>query len=200
MGTDIQLFAEVQQKDGWHFLGEVEPNTEPLGETDAIDPLWRPVPHYDVRNMALLRLLGRDRSTSHEATDDPLPLIAPLRGLPADLSPEIHAWVQYWDMDRGSSWLLLPEVLAFPWHGARRKEAMVSRRVARLFRNPTAPFPYAKWPADEPISYSAYKKRGVTVQWTETYAETAGAFLSDLAIPLSQQYPPSTIRFVFWFC
>jgi len=76
---------------------------------------------------------------------------------------------------------------------------MVSPQVAHLFADSRQPFPFTRWSADEQISYSAWQRGGVTVQWTETYAETATAFLRDCVIPLSQQYPLSTIRFVFWF-
>jgi len=198
MGTDIALFAEEQREDGWHFPGAMEPNDEPLGEKDAIEPAWRPVPHYDGRNYVLFRLLGSRRTPSHEVDVDAVPVLALLRGLPNDLSAEIQAWAPYCDTTQGS-WLLLSEVLAFPWDQARRKVAMVTRRVAHLFRDPTAPFPVERWPANEPISYSAWQRGGVTVQWTETYGESAGSFLTDLAIPLSQQYRPQTIRVVFWF-
>ena len=127
-------------------------------------------------------------------------MIAPLRGLPANLSPEIQAWRRYFDEDNPpGGWLLLKEILAFPWDRARRKEAMVSQRVAPLFA-PDKPFPYGQWPADERLSYSAYHRDGATVQWTETYRESAGSFLTDIAVPLSQRHPLSVIRFVFWFC
>jgi hypothetical protein len=197
MGTDIYLYAEEQRVDGWHFLGSMEPNRERMTETEEIKPAWRPVSQYDRRNRALYHFLGFDSHGVHEA--HPLPMIAPLRRLPHTLSPEIHAWRQYFESGTPGSWLLLREVLAFPWDTARRKEAMVSPRVAPLFA-PDAPFPYAQWPADERLGYSAYHRGGVTVQWTETYAQSAEAFLTDLALPLSQRYPLSVIRFVFWFC
>jgi hypothetical protein len=198
MGTDIELFAEEQRVDGWHFVGEMGPNTWPMTEAEEIEPARRPLSQYDSRNRALFHLLGFDGHGAHEAQR--LPMIAPLRGLPPNLSPEIQAWRRYSDGDRPpGGWLLLKEVLAFPWDRARRKEAMVSPRVAPLFA-PNAPFPYAQWPADERMGYSTYQRGGVTVQWTETYRESAGSFLSDLAIPLSQRHPLSVIRFVFWFC
>jgi hypothetical protein len=199
MGTDIYLYVEEQREDGWHFLGTLAPNPYPITEAEAIEPAWRPVSDDDGRNDVLFRFCGFDRLTRHEATDDLLPMIASLRGIPQDLSPEIHAWRQYFEPDVRGSWLLLSEVLAFPWQQARRKEAMVSPAVAPLFADPTAPFPLDRWPADEPISYSAYRRGGVTVQWTETYAESAGSFLTELAIPLRQRHPRRVIRCVFWF-
>ncbi len=197
MGIDIALFAEEQRVDGWHFLGTMAPNPYPMTEAEEIEPAWRPVNLYDSRNRALFHLLGFEGLGVHEA--QPLPMIAPLRRLPHNLSPDIQAWRQYFDVDALGSWLLLSEVLAFPWQQARRKEAMVSRRAAPLFADPTAAFPFDRWPADEQLSYSQYKRGGVTVQWTETYAESAGSFLTDLAIPLRQRHPLSVIRFVFWF-
>jgi hypothetical protein len=68
MGTDIELFAEEQRIDGWHFLGEMEPNTWPMVEAEEIQPARRPVCLYDSRNGALFHLLGFDGQGVHEAS------------------------------------------------------------------------------------------------------------------------------------
>lgn len=207
MGTDIYLYAEIKKNHGWHLLGELEENPEYYPEEKPNAQLLKPVELYDSRNYDLFGILADVRNPNGRTLDNQkFEVISPARGLPDDLSPEIHDWLTDWEWGNDEesdisspSWLLLSEILQFDWHGkVMRYEAMVDARVAHLFEE-DKPFPYSQWPEDIQMSYSQYHRDGVTVRWASTYAESVGKDFMDLLNVLSQHGQPSQIRLVFWF-
>ncbi|HMA37435.1 MAG TPA: hypothetical protein VKY74_23480 [Chloroflexia bacterium] len=203
MGIDIHMYAERIGLDGWELVGGMEPNEYVYCGRDEVKVPYKPVEIYDQRRAALFAILANVRNPAWAA--ERYRVIAPPRGLPADVSAEVCAWASCCQLGEedgafGASWLTLRELRAFDWTGQSiQKQAMVDPVVAALF-HPDAPFPYAAWPPDQPIQYAEYHRGGVTVRWRETYAESAGIDFLDGVLPLLEQLgPPDGVRIVFWF-
>jgi hypothetical protein len=199
LSTDIFMYAERRTETGWSVCGALTSDhglafPEPLPEGYLPPPMV-----YSTRNYSLFAILANVRNPADSAV--PYEFIAAPRGLPADLSDGLAAWVANFGDVPHASWLFLRELEEFPWRERRiKKEAMVARSVAPLFASGDGPFPVAQWPKDEPISYSAWKANGVTVRWVESYAESAGDdFLVETLNTLRQCGPPDDVRIVFWF-
>lgn len=202
MGTDIHLHAEIRTEDSWNLIGEMEKNVEFFPDENA--PEFKPTDLYRVRDYNLFDILGGlQRSTLRTLNGQEFETIAPRRGLPADLCPQIRQWHEQWNDDEygsfGESWLLLSEILAFDWEGKKmRFEATVDARVAHLFRE-NQPFPKAHWPPDIPVGYGAYLRDGVKVRWTNSYAASVDPNFFQMLKSLKSLGKPSYIRLIFWF-
>jgi hypothetical protein len=225
MGVDIFMYAERRQATRWVLAEPTERNTERDGaqewlaqlsdgervelaeeaaEVEAI-PVSKPQELYTTRNRALFCILGYPHRRAHSATDY-VPIAEP-RGLPQDVSPEVHAWAAHLAGENSyPSWLLLSELVSFDWDGRTiTKDAMVDRAAAQLFRTPDrkAPrrgFPFGDWPAGLQISFGQWKRGGVVVRWVESYAESAGREFLEESLPKLRSYgPPDDVRIVFWF-
>jgi hypothetical protein len=178
---------------------------------------------YDTRNYALFAILADVRN------DPGYESIAPRRGLPEDISPEVKdyfgsflpdhdeydempprpqekeqldAWITSGLGGCSSSWATLAELASFPWETTRiQLHAHVHPRVTHLF-HPNRSIPWKQWPPDLPRSYSRARKGDRdAVQWTETYAESAGKDFMDMLASFIKQYGSRSrdVRFVFWF-
>jgi hypothetical protein len=113
MGTDIQMFVECRDLDKWHLASPMFQNPS-YSPTDALSyPPSFPKTVYDERNYDLYDLLtGRFRAHLIEGFGASIGV----RGLPVDVSPEIREWYDFFGVyAEHASWLLLSEVLAFPW-------------------------------------------------------------------------------------
>jgi hypothetical protein len=200
MGIDIEMYAEVLD-------GERRRPAEPLVENEDYDPeddpsqpRFRPQNLYRFRNRALFAILAD--AIGYAWSEESYRPIAPCRGLPADISPEVS------DFERprhdglfGHSWLSLDELLTFDWKGRIvQKTAMVEPDVAPLFEGNPLGFPYQRWPEGQEISYSLLMASGVSVRWRETYEESAGReFVERVLSKLKSFGPPESLRIVFWF-
>ena len=193
MGTDIYMHAEVKRNGAWQLILE---NTEYHPEKNA--QRREPIKVYTGRDYNLFAILANVRNPNGRTVDDKkFDVIAPPRGLPKDLSPEIRDWFENWAMS--PSWLLLSEILNFDWHGkVMHFEAMVDARAAHLFVE-DEPFPSDKWPEDVQKGYSTIMRDGVTVRWADTYAASVGEGVLELFNKLKQHGEPSQVRLVFWF-
>lgn len=196
MGTDIRIYAEQYVNGHWQFIGEMIENTYHSYDPEH-EPLYYPKDLYDTRNYSLFAILADVRN--HEGYE----CIAPPRGLPDGLSPEIENWFEHYQEDAFSaSWFTLEELVHFDWHGKRIQiYAMVDERVTHLF-HPEHGFPFRDWPAGIQCSYSTTAPEAPysNANWTETYAEAAGLDFLELLDTFSQQYGVSKdVRFVFWF-
>ena len=199
MGTDIHMYAEVKRNGVWRPIRNLE-NVEYLPD-DSSAQRHEPIQIYKGRDYVLFDILADMRTTIGRTVDDrKFDAIAPPRGLPEDLSPEMRDWAEDGqEAPLGSSYLLLSEILDFDWHGkVMHFEAMVDARVAHLFVE-DEPFPSDKWPKDVLMSYSVIKRDGVTVRWTDTYAASVGEGVLELFKGLTQHGDPSHVRLVFWF-
>ncbi len=192
------MYAEVKRNGVWRLISEETAGHHP-DDPDA--QRYEPLEIYVGRDYNLFGILAGMGSASARTVDGrKFDAIAPLRGLPEDLSPEIRDWFEEWEeAPLGSSYLLLSEVLDFNWHGeVMHFEAMVDARVAHLFAE-NEPFPADKWPKDVLMSYSVIKRDGVVVRWTDTYAASVGEGVLELFEGLTRYGEPSHVRLVFWF-
>ncbi len=199
MGTDIYMYVEHRVESRWQLCGPLTTDSqlsfpEPLPEGYLV-----PQCVYDTRNYSLFAILGGVRNPHHSAV--PYTPIAAPRGLPSDMSGELTSWTAMFPSMEDASWLLLREIEEFPWHERQiTKEAIVAPSVAPLFAGGKGRFPLKQWPEGEPVSYSLYKRDGVTVTWVESYAESAGdEFLVETMTRLRQCGAPDDVRIVFWF-
>jgi hypothetical protein len=200
MGTDISMYAERRERDGWHLCEPLLPNRFHDPSDPESEPALMPQAVYDTRNSSLFAILAGVRNLIFSETR--YQTIAPPRGLPSDLSPELAPWAAYFDSGAfGHSWYLLAELQAFPWSKLTiKKRAMVSPAVAPLFAGGEGPFPYDRWPADEEVRFAEWSRDGVHVTWVETYAQSAGTeFLDGVLQRLATYGAPEDVRVVFWF-
>lgn len=189
MGTDISMYAEKIDPGGTQLLREPTDN-----QTAQFPEIY-----YGSRNYELFAILADVRNpTGRTADNRSFETIVSPRGLPADLSAELRDYTKDGDIC-SPSWLLLSEILQFDWYGkVMCHEAMVDACVAHLFEE-GKPFPFDRWPLDIETSYAIYMLDGVTVRWTETYANSATKHFMEFLERLKQQGEPSQIRLVFWF-
>lgn len=208
MGTDISMYVEQRIGDEWYYVGQMVENE--LFQYDPDNGLeYRPDSIYDRRHYYLFAVLADVRNDSEE----PFEPIAPLRGLPDDLSTELQVWYNYALHDElagapnpeawfQASWLTLEELARFDWYGKRKKfYARVDERVKHIFHPDSSPT-WNDWPKDIPISYHHTSKDSpyCNAIWTSTYAEAVEPFLTEILNGLIEAYgPTSDVRLVFDF-
>lgn len=199
MGTDIEMYAEVRDGGRWTPAEPLVENEDYGYDDDPLQPKLRPQDLYSTRNRALFDILGLG---GHAHSEDSYNPVAPCRGLPDDLSPEVAAFERpRHDGLFGHSWLMLDELIAFDWRGqVVQKVAMVDPEVASLFEDNPLGFPFERWPKGKQISYSLMSRSGVGVRWRETYEQSAGPeFMDEVILRLRSFGPPDCVRIVFWF-
>lgn len=199
MGKDIRMYAERRLHEQWHFLGKMKDN--PFYEEDSEHEMsYYPEPVYDTRNYSLFAILADVGNDG--LLEEKYDCIAPRRGLPEDLSPELKSWSEYFRNKEvfAASWLTLEELVTFDWHGKIRQQyAIVDKRVVHLF-HPERGFPYREWPQGIPIRYTPAFKEHANASWTETYADAAGPDFMELLDSMATTYGVSNdVRFILWF-
>ena len=195
MGMGMSMYAERRWQEQWYFLGHMEKNL--LYEYDSKHEMPDcPASLYDSENYNLFAILANLQNDG--LLIEKYDFIAPLRGLPNDLSSELNVYLR--DKEGLTSWLSLEELVRFAWHGKIRQQyAIVDRRVTHLF-HPERGFPYREWPQEIPIKYSPTSKAYANVSWTETYADAAGRDFVELLETMAKTYGISDdVRFIFWF-
>jgi hypothetical protein len=198
MGTDISMYTEVRKAGRWELAEPLERND--WWEEGAIDlgPEWIPKGLYSVRNYELFAILANVCNPIRSSI--PFESICQPRGLPTDLSPQLHHWHAQCESSFGESWLLLEELIAFDWHGKQiARRGVVDPKVAHLFPAGRRGFPFAEWPKGLMIAVANHGV-GVEVTWTDTYAEAVGdEFMNDTLNTLRSFGPPKDVRIVVWF-
>ena len=198
MGMIMGMYAERRLHEQWHFLGKMENN--PFYEEDPEHEMrYCPESFYDGDNYSLFAILADVGNDG--LLEEKYDRIAPPRGLPDDLSPELKSWSEDFHNKKAlTSWLSLEELVRFDWHGKIRKQyAIVDKRVVHLF-HPERGFPYRQWPQGIPIGYSLTAKAYANVSWTETYADAAGRDFVALLDSMATTYGVSNdVRFILWF-
>lgn len=174
MGCDIHSYAEVRKDGQWQKVGEVFP-------LDEFGRDWHKKTHtdkpFDWRNYGLFGFLAGVRNYSAIT-----PLSEP-KGLPDDLSSEVHASAEHWDADGHShSWLSLRELLA-PDYESQVWDRRYTRQEGPNFFN-----------------------GGATAAATETHLGTRESlrhFLGDRYFEhldvLKSLGQPDDVRIIFWF-
>ena len=175
MGCDIHAFAEIRQPDrSWKRCGDVFPYPES-------DRAWRKQTHgcqpFDWRSYGVFGFLADVRNYSA------VPCIAKPRGLPHDLSPEVNAEYETWDVDAHSlSWLSLRELAEFDYDAP-----VIDRRITRQegpnFFNGGA----TATAAEEALATKT------------TFREFLGDFFMRDVDILKTLGPLDDVRIVFWF-
>jgi hypothetical protein len=195
MGVSIFVYLETFRDGGWRFEGRVVPNPE--HDYDPDEPEAAPEPFFESFEKELAAVLT-GRGLRIRSDEDYVP-VAPGRGLPPDLSPELEAFLPRHEGEAGFSanWFTGRELLDFGWEQrTMRRVAMVEPRVARLFSGDRRGFPFSEWPKGVPISFAEYLKGGVRVEWTETYADIARGFHDEVLPKVRQVGPPDDLRIV----
>jgi hypothetical protein len=194
MGVWIEGFVEVPLDGAWQFAGRMIPNIL-YSPDEPEEPERIPEPFFESDHKELAAILGGGYGT-------PYVQVCETRGLPPDPSPELAAWLGPRVGEKGFSttWCLVRELLDFDWTGRiQRREAMVDPRAAHLFTGCPRGFPWKDWPQDVEVSYATWMRGGVTVEWEESYAQSAGDFYSEVLPRLRMQGPAGEIRVVLSF-
>ncbi|HLY31406.1 MAG TPA: hypothetical protein VKQ36_10275 [Ktedonobacterales bacterium] len=204
MGTNIMMCAEQRVDSQWRLLGPLIDNPDYDPAENPEEPRLKPVEIYDVRNYDLFSILADVRN----ASDGPgrLDVIAPPRGMPPDLSPEISAWVSCFDSDslQTPSWLTLRELLAFDWEHVSNHptydQLAGTYVVDALVRDSSGALVY-HLARIEPLAGDEFLARPPSPHATyATYAELAGKkFMEGVLRPLQEAGDPDDVRIVFWF-
>jgi hypothetical protein len=198
MGTSMDMYAERRSHRQWQFIGRMVKNESYEDDPDYEMP-YQPELLYGSRNYSLFAILA---DVGNGILEEKYEYIAPLRGLPDDLSPELKTWFESSQNKEEvhASWLTLEELITFDWHGkSRKKYAVVDERVAYLF-HPERSFPFREWPQGIRIGYSITLKEACNASWTETYAEAAGPDFLELLDIFAKKYGVSNnVRFIFSF-
>jgi hypothetical protein len=201
MGIDIEMYAEVFDGERWRPAEPLVENEEYDPVDDPLQPRLRPQNLYRLRNRALFAILND--GLSHAFSEEPYRPIAPCRGLPAAISPEVLNFERPRHDDGlfGHSWLALKELLDYDWKGQIiQKTAMVDPEEASIFDGNPLGFPYHRWPEGKQVSYSLWRRSGVCVRWRETYEQSAGPEFMEGVLPKLKSFgPPESVRIVFWF-
>lgn len=123
MGCDIHFYVEVRKGGVW----------KSVDKWDTDEDGWMHVPYgdafYDDRNYDLFAILADVRNGVGFAgvtTGEGFNIIAPPRGLPSDVSPEVLKASSCWGCDGHShSWFTLAELEAFDWKQGTRHQGVV---------------------------------------------------------------------------
>jgi hypothetical protein len=200
MSYDLVMYAEHANNQEWRVVGGHEANTWFFPEETPETQWYQPVELYRTGNTILhAMLVGWGNYGWTNKNRQPFEVLAPPRGLPLNLGPELREWVTDQEYLPHASWLWLEEVLSFDWRGKMiTRQAMVEPDVAQPFRGDDHPFPVDTWPKDRPYFYREWLPNGVTVTWRHSYAEGGGAELLQALEPLRTLGAPNTIRLVFW--
>jgi hypothetical protein len=116
MGTDIEMYAEKRDAGSWK---PCFPLKEKRGE-----PCMTQIYRND-RNYALFRILADVGRLTNQGIG---PVFAP-RGLPEDLSTELATLADFvadYDYPHNYSWLLLRELLEFPWYEEKHRSRILA--------------------------------------------------------------------------
>jgi hypothetical protein len=105
------------------------------------------------------------------------------------------------DMAATASWLTVAELKAFDWYGKKiLKTGFVEPEMAGLFPPGQKGFPWDQWAKEKRELYpQAGPPHVARVYWEETYAESAGYFLTDVLPKLEALGGPNDVRIVYWF-
>jgi len=206
MGTNIEIYTEKKSNGTWMACDPIVPNEYYGWEGE---PQFCRAPIYDRRNYEVFALLAGVRNRYY------IKSVAPLKGLPQDLSEEVRREATEWVREgRLCSYLTLAELQAFDWHGQTfvRDVSLKPEEFVKFMRTGRAEQWHVYKDYDGRISNEemceliksgrATEAQVVTyVCWTETYAEPAKHFLETVMPKLEAmaQGNQESVRIVFSF-
>lgn len=233
MGTDIFYLAEKRVGDHW------EPAFETFAFSDPDDPDGsRFLYHEDEfyfganRNYELYEILAGTIDKETGLTSRGFEPISPPRGYPDDLSDAVRQlWRDPADPKGcngcyGFSWLLLKELIDFPWKekertfvgcadaenhplfssGQRFKYRQVSPKVLYSCQD-LKDYPLPEWDivSNEEMQWridsgTASEQTWTQITYSRSYAGPGQGILNDTIPKLSKVGPPDGVRVVFHFC
>ena len=185
MGVDVSGYAEVTPAGRWEFAGRMVPNPE--REYDPDEPEMMPDELFHSNHKELAAILTDTGNPIRSS--EPYAPVVPRRGLPADLSSELAAWLRRHEGESwfAATWFTAREAAEFGWtNRVMRRRAYVAPQVAPLFAGCPRGFPWARWPAGVPVSYAGWSRDGVEVEWLESYAEIVPEFVRDVLPQLAK--------------
>ena len=207
MGCDIHFFVETKQNDGtW--------KSADTWVSDDWDPGRMKIPYdehfYQDRNYNLFAILANVRNYS-----DFNPISEP-RGLPEDASPDVKAQSDVWDMDGHShSYLTVTELKAYDWDQQTQHQGIVNLEEFKVYLQKGKPNSWGDGvfgpnvvivEREEGVSFISDpskipkdKEVYINVDWTESYRDSAGEFLTKTLPKLEVLGDPENVRIVFWF-
>lgn len=229
MGCDIRMYAEVKKNGKWEKVGRVFKNPYYAnGKENQIDedgfqcnPKLTDHP-YERRNYDLFAMLANvrnGRGTAGCDTGDGFIPIAPVKGLPIDVSQEVLKESDDIGYDGHShSWLTLEELLGYDWMRTTKHRGFVDSKEYAIFKKEGKP---RWWCGDVGggrvfivgnetmdgillvrLSFPEILKEMslyTKVEWSETYKESAGDFITETIPALQKLGEPEDVRIVFWF-
>jgi len=171
MSYAMEMYVEELGHDGWEYAGACATYE---GDGGPGVPDTRPDPFYWTGDYDVMAILAGFRNGG-PGWAGPFALVAPPRGLPADLSPELAAWTAYTPPEEDLfpvGWLTLAELLAFEWEGR-----------------------YNRWDAGPGEEDREEKREEVS------YAQIAREILDHVVRRLARRGADHTrVRIVFWIC
>ena len=195
MGVDVYGYVEVHSSGQWAFAAGTVDNPERANDPD--EPAVMPEPLFHSYQKELAAILT-DTGNPIRSSEPYIPVV-PRRGLPPDMSPVLSAWFMR-DEDASSSgatWFTAREAVEFGWADRiMRRRAHVPTQAAPLFADCPRGFPWTRWPAGVPVSYAAWSRDGIEVEWLESYEEIVPTFARDVLPQLAAFGPLDQVRLI----
>jgi hypothetical protein len=183
MGCDIHLYVEVKTPEGWRSADKWTTNTEdydePHTDVDYDDRFYRDR-NYDL--FAILAGVRDERGFAGCDTGAGFNPIAPERGLPSDVSPNVQKASDQWDCDGHShSWLTVAELLEYDWTQTTTLRGWVDAKSFAEWSR------WARKHGEMPESYcggvSGYNVRHITEQEMQEKIEAIRKELEERGVP-----------------
>lgn len=166
--------------------------------------------NYDV--FAMLANVRNGRGFAGCDTGDGFVPISEPRGLPDDVTPEVRAESDKWGGDGHShSWLTLAELLAYDWNQTTRHRGWVDADEYKAFKEDGRPKSWCGGVSGSAVRHVSHQEMEqriadggaahcyTLVEWEESYAVSAAAFLEKTIPALRELGAPEDVRLVFWF-
>lgn len=196
MGTDITLYAEINNDGQWQPIPEPSITHWSEGKVVPIEPIsWG-------RPYELFTVLAGAATYKVRTVHTKIHTIAEPRGFPENMNTFYQKAFDDEKLDCCNfchSWLLVQEIIDFDWDNQFIiHEAYVERENTHLF-NKGNNFPHDTFPENGILAYKQQKDRELSlVCWRESYREFVeySEWLIEELIKLGD---PQKVRVIFWF-
>lgn len=215
MGCDIHMTIEVRDGDKWRRVDKCPPR--PCWCDGKIADHWKcggtgidESPYHD-RNYAVFAALANVRN------DGNIKPISEPRGLPDDCTHGVGEEDDFEHGDHSFTWLLLSEVLAYPWNAEIQDEGFVPAAAFDEWDKAGRKGPPKTWSAgvgggsvrhvtnaemrrriDQPCPWQAMESPYTLIRWSVPLSQYARHFLA-FAESLRAVGDPASVRLVFGF-
>ena len=196
MGTDITLYAEINNDGQWQPIPEPSITHWSEGKVVPIEPIsWG-------RPYELFTVLAGAATYKVHTVHRKIKTIAEPRGFPEDMNLFYQQAFKGEELDCCNfchSWLLVQEIIDFDWDNQFViHEAYVELENTHLFHEDKN-FPYNSFPKNGRFAYIQQKDIKLSlVRWKESYREFVGCY-EWLIEELLKLGDPKKMRVIFWF-